>query len=252
MGTIVRSLGHCPSESQLQEAKVPLTILFFFQFCFSGDRWDGGPWADGLHPPRSIPPSHVQVRNFLFFFALSHSLQHLVSMWFRRNFKKYLNSLNHRQDHPSREVLACRSRRSLGGIPGEWRHLWRSDVCVACNVLVCPCMCAFVKSSRVHVSDGNLRPSMLTTPATSTRRSSPRSSLRKAKHSRRSCKFSFLFFWKKRAFQNLFSLGGDARVLQRCPRPGDQVSSLQGVCSLSLRRRQLLNDLSYQSQTVFK
>ena len=23
------------------------------------------------------------------------------------------------------------------------------------------------------------------------------------------------------AFQNLFSLGGDARVLQRCPRPGD-------------------------------
>ena len=57
---------------------------------------------------------------------------------------------------------------------------------------------------------------------------------------------------KERPFQNLFSLGGDARVLQRCPRPGDQVSSLQGVCSLSLRRRQLLNDLSYQSQTVFK
>ena len=28
VGTIVRSLGHCPSESQLQEAKVALTILF--------------------------------------------------------------------------------------------------------------------------------------------------------------------------------------------------------------------------------
>ena len=54
----------------------------------------------------------------------------------------------------------------------------------------------------------------------------------------------FFILKNERAFQNLFSLGGDARVLQRCPRPGDQVSSLQRVCSLPLRRRQLLNDLS--------
>ena len=173
-------------------------------------------------------------------------------MWFRRNFKTYLNSLNHHQDHPSGEVLASCAWGSLGRIPGEWGHLWRSDVCVAC-LLVCACACA--RSSNpleLYVSDDNLRHSMSTTPATSTRRSSPRSSLRKAKHSRRSCKFSFLLKKWTGVFQNLFSLGGDARVLQRCPRPGDQVGSLQRVCSLPLCRRQLLNDLSYQSQTVFK
>ena len=57
-----------------------------------------------------------------------------------------------------------------------------------------------------------------------------------------------LYLKNERAFQNLFSLGGDARVLQRCPRPGDQVSSLQGVCSLPFRRRQLLNNLSNKVQ----
>ena len=104
-------------------------------FCFSGDRWDGGPWADGLHPPRSVPPSYVQVRNFLFHFLVflhsvsPQSLQHLSWMWFRWKLQAYLNSLNHHQDHPSREVLACRSRRSLGGIPGEGGHICRSSMC---------------------------------------------------------------------------------------------------------------------------
>ena len=123
-----------------------------------------------------------------------------------------------------------------------------------CAWRACWCVPACARSSNpreLYVSDANLRRSMLTTAATSTRSSSPRSSLRKAKHSRRSCKFSFLLK-NERAFQNLFSLGGDARVLQRCPRPGDQVGSLQRVCSLPLRRRQLLNDISHQSQTVFK
>ena len=172
-------------------------------------------------------------------------------MWFRRNFKTYLNSLNHHQDHPSGEVLASCAWGSLGRIPGEWGHLWRSDVCVAC-MLVCACICALVKSSRVIClrwqpqaldvdNTGHIDKEILTQIFTE-----------EGEAFSEVVQVLFFILKNERAFQNLFSLGGDARVLQRCPRPGDQVSSLQRVCSLPLRRRQLLNDLSHQSQTVFK
>ena len=70
VGTIVRSLGHCPSESQLQEVKYilhwkmnacPMSFQTTFNFLPIGDWRDGGPWADGLHPPGSLSSCHVEV-----------------------------------------------------------------------------------------------------------------------------------------------------------------------------------------------
>ena len=57
--------------------------------------------------------------------------------------ENYLNFLNHRQDHPSREVLACCSRRSLGGIPGEGGHICRSSMCACVGV------CEHVRANQI-------------------------------------------------------------------------------------------------------
>ena len=137
MGTIVRSLGHCPSESQLQEAKVLLTIFFLTILLFRWSvRWRTlSRWATSTSIGSSqLCPGEKFLVSFSCFFAFSLTSQpptfelDVVPM----KSSGYLNSLNHHQDHPSREVLACRSRRSLGGIPGE-------GACVHMLVRVCVC-----------------------------------------------------------------------------------------------------------------